>query len=311
MKYQGLKVLRSYGLMVLLFIFLSSVLVGCDKINAWLNPKKTQTKKLAEGLVVKGTVIAKVNNISITLEDLNQEIDTYNAMVPQDKPELKITTREKKIDYLKNDMIRRALLYQEALDRGLDRNEEVVRALEKSKMDLLAVELIRQEAEKIEVTAKEIEDYYNTYKEQLKEPQERHIREIVVPTETEARDILIQILQGVDFATLARERSKSSSAKEGGDLGFIQRGKKFLQFDTVAFSDTLEKGKVSNIFKGPEGYYILKVEDIRGGKQKSLSEMWDDIKRGLIFVKQQQRIEDLIGKLSREAKIEIYEGQIK
>jgi hypothetical protein len=39
--------------------------------------------------------------------------------------------------------------------------------------------------------------------------------------------------------------------------------------------------------------------------------MWDDIKKGLTFLKQQQKIEDLVGKLSRAAKLEIYEGEIK
>lgn len=285
------------------------VLAACEQIN-FLNPKKTASQKTTPAYIAKGTVIAKVNNIPLILEDLNQEVEAYNEAV-KDKPEAKITTREQKIDYLKNEMVRRALLYQEALDRGLDRKEDILRVLEKTKQDLLVMELVRQEAENVDTTSKDIEDYYNTYKEQLKEPEERQIREIVVLTEVEARDILIQLLQGADFATVARERSKSPSAKEGGDLGFIQRGKKFPQFDTVAFSDTLEAGKISNIFKGPEGYYILKLEAKRGGKQKSLSEMWDDIKRGLTFLKQQQKIEDLIGRLSREAKLEIYEREIK
>ncbi len=301
--------LKTVILSIALFFALSSL--GCDKINEFLNPGKAESKKAKPTPVVQGTVIARVNNIPITLEELDQEIAAYNAVVPADKPEAKITTREQKIDYLKNEMIRRALLYQEALDRGLDRNAEVKKALEKTKTDLLVMELVREEATKVDVSAKEIEDYYNTYKEQLKEPEERDIREIVVSTEAEARDILIQLLQGADFATLAKERSKSASAKDGGDLGFIQKGKKFPQFDAVAFSDTLEVGKISSIFQGPDGYYILKLEAKRGGKLKSLSEMWEDIKRGLTFLKQQQRIEDLIGKLSREAKIEVYEGEIK
>lgn len=284
-------------------------LMGCDKLN-FFRPKKDTPKTTAPTFTVKGAVIAKVNNLSITLEELNQEVEAYNAMV-EDKPEEKITTRDRKINYLKNEMVRRALLYQEASVRGLDRRDEIIQALEKTKQDLLVMELVREEAEKIEVGSKEIEEYYNTYKEQLKEPEERHLREIVVYTEQEAKDVLIQLLQGQDFATLAKERSRSPSAKDGGSLGFILRGKKFEQFDTVAFSDTLEVGKISNIFKGPEGYYILKLEAKRGGKQKSLSEMWDDIKRGLTFLKQQQKIEDLIGKLSREAKIEIYEGEIR
>jgi hypothetical protein len=53
------------------------------------------------------------------------------------------------------------------------------------------------------------------------------------------------------------------------------------------------------------------LEAKRGGKQKPLSEMWDDINRGLVFLKQQKVIEDLIGKLSRDAKIEVTDGEIK
>lgn len=292
-----------------IFCLLFAGLLGCDK----LNPKKAEPAKQAASYqaAVKGTLIAKVNNMPVTLEELNQEIEAYNAMVPADKPEMKITTREQKINYLKNEMVRRLLLYQQAQIKGLERNEEVLKAIEKTKMDLLVVELIKEEAQNVEVTSKDIEDYYNTYKEQLKEPEERQVSEIVVPTEQEAKDIMIELLKGADFITLAKERSKAASAKNGGSLGVVQRGSKFIQFDNVAFSESLEVGKFSNIFKGSDGYYVIKLDAKIGGKQKSLSEMWDDIKRGLTFLKQQQKIEDLIGKLSREAKIETYEGEIK
>jgi parvulin-like peptidyl-prolyl isomerase len=308
-------VLLSFGRKAVLFSAISFMLLtfsGCDKLN-FLSPKKEEPKQVVAPVVtVKGTIIAKVNNTPITLEELNEEVDAYNAMVPQDKPELKVTTREQKMNYLKNDMIRRALLYQDAQDRGLDKSEDVQKSLDKIKQNLLVSQLVRQEADKVDVSSKEVEDYYNTYKEQLKSPEERNIREIAVSTEAEAKDIMIQLLQGADFATLAKERSKSASANAGGDLGFIQKGKKSAQFDSMAFSDSLEAGKTSNIFKGQDGYYyILKLEAKKGGQQKPLADMWDDIKRGLIFLKQQQKIEDMVGKLSSSAKIEVYEGEIK
>jgi parvulin-like peptidyl-prolyl isomerase len=62
---------------------------------------------------------------------------------------------------------------------------------------------------------------------------------------------------------------------------------------------------------GPDGYYIVKLEAKRGGEQKSLSEMREYIEKALTFLKQQQRIEDIIGKISRETKIEIYEREIQ
>lgn len=290
--------------------FLYCTLVGCDKLNFSKKPKEA-AKDTTQPLAVEGTIIARVNNYPVTLENLNQEVEAYNSMVPADKPEAKITTREQKINYLKNEMVRRILLYQAASGRGYARKEEVIRALERTKQDLLVMELIKQEADKIEVGSSEIEEYYNTYKEQLKDPEERQVREIMVPTEQEAKDIVVQLMQGGDFATLAQERSKAPSAKEGGDLGYIKKGSKPAQFDNVAFSDTLDTGKISGIFKSTDGYYIIKVEGKRGGKQKSLSELWDDIKRGLTFLKQQQRIESLMGNLSKEAKLEIYEGEVK
>ncbi|MCX5704968.1 MAG: peptidyl-prolyl cis-trans isomerase [Candidatus Omnitrophica bacterium] len=302
--------MRKHTILLVLCTFVLGGLIGCDKLD-FFKSKNDGQKSTTATRVVTGTIIAQVGNVPITLKDLNQEIDFFNASVPEDKPEQKITTRDQKISYLKNELARRALLYQEALDRGLDKNYEIVDALEKAKMNLLVVELVKKETDNVSVSSQEIQEYYDTYKDQLKDPEERQIREIVVSTEQEARDIMIQLLQGADFVTLAKDKSKSSSAKNGGDIGFLSHGKKSAAFDAVAFSDTLEVGKTSNIFRGPDGYYILKLEAKRGGKTKPLSDMWDDIKRGLTFLKQQKKMEDLISKLSTQTKIEINESTIQ
>ncbi|MDP2928220.1 MAG: peptidyl-prolyl cis-trans isomerase [Candidatus Omnitrophota bacterium] len=300
---------------IILFAMMSLLfagILGCDKFNP-VAKKKAEVKAVVQPSIIepKGPIVAKVNNISIGLDDLNEDIALYNANVPAERPELKIITKEQKVNYLKNEVIRRALIYQHALDKGLERSDEVKQAVEKNKRDLMVLQDVKDSTKNITVTSKEVEDYYNTYKEQLKEPEERQISEIVVGSEQDASGILIQLLQGADFAALARSNSKSASAKDGGNLGFIQKGKKSAQFDAAAFSDSLDVGKVSSIFKTPDGYSIVKLEAKRGGKQKPLSEMWDDINRGLVFLKQQQAIEELIGKLSREAKIEVIEGEIK
>ncbi|MCG8431527.1 MAG: peptidyl-prolyl cis-trans isomerase [Candidatus Omnitrophica bacterium] len=306
--------MRSILTCVLVAGLVSFLGAGCDKLPDFGMQKDAPSPEAgapSDMPVVKGTPIAKVNNFTITLEQMSQEIEAYNAMVPEDKPEAKITTLEQKISYVKEQMVRAMLLYQEALDRRLDANEEVSRILERTKRELLVMELLRQEADNLEVTSAEIEDYYNLYKDQIKEPEERQIREIVLATEAEAKDVLIQLLQGADFSTLARERSRAQSAREGGSLGFVKPQDKFKEFDQVAFSDTLEEGQVSNLFRGPDGFYILKIEKIRGGKAKSLTEVWDDIKRTLTFLKQQQQIEELVSQLSTKARIEVYEGEIR
>lgn len=286
---------------------------GCDKLpfGKPAQPARTQSSAAQSSVALKGTVAARVNNIPVMLEDLNQEIEAYNNLVPADRPDARITTREKKLEYLKNQMVRATLLYQEGLDRRLDASEDVQRVLDKTKRELVILELLRKEAESLEPSAKDIEEYYNQYQDRLKKPEERHIREIVTASEAEARDILIQLLQGGDFASVAREKSIAVSAKEGGDLGFIKPGTRPREFEAVAFSDTIESGKISSVFKGPEGYYILKFEEKKGGEQLTLNDVEADIKRALMIMKQQQRMEELVSTLSRGAKIEVYEGEIK
>lgn len=292
--------------------FLFSTLTGCDKLNLF-GSKKAPKQTAGPALPVKGTVIAKVNNIPVTLEELNQEIELYNQMLPADKPEAKIATREQKINYLKEEVIRRLLLYNEALNRGLERKEEVLLMLEKNKRDILVLELVKEITQNVKADADEIEQYYNTYKDQLKEDEERRIREIVVSGEQEANNILIQLLQGTDFATLAIERSKAPSSKNAGDLGYIKKGAKFPHFDSVAFAVGLEPGKYSSVFKGPDGYYIVKLEAKRGGETRSLKDIWNQIEQGLTFLKQRQKVDELVNRLSADPKfkVEISEGPIK
>ncbi|MCX5712096.1 MAG: hypothetical protein NTY47_03360 [Candidatus Omnitrophica bacterium] len=91
----------------LLAIVLALGLIGCDKLN-FVTGKKPEIPKQAAAPTVKGPIVARVNSMVISLEDLNDDISAYNASIPQDKPEAKITTRDQKIKYLRDAMIRQA-----------------------------------------------------------------------------------------------------------------------------------------------------------------------------------------------------------
>ena len=209
-----------YSVLVLSFFNLT----GCDKIFPKKTPQAgTPVKTETPALEVKGTIVAKVNNQPIILEDLEAEIESFNEEVPADRPSEKIDTKDKKITYLKNVVIRRMIMAQAASDKGLNRKPEVERALENFKQRLLAAELGRLEAEAVEVTSKEIEDYYNMAKEELKEPEERQLREIVVASEGDAKSIMIELLQGGDFTTLAQSRSITASAKKAETWGLSKK----------------------------------------------------------------------------------------
>ncbi|MCM8771097.1 MAG: peptidylprolyl isomerase [Candidatus Omnitrophica bacterium] len=310
--------MRCLKILGLVFLSAAFFMAGCENLPFFKKPAKAPVQPVvSEVEEVKGTVIARVNNMVVTLEELNEQITSINKLADEQKrPQDKIDTRDKKINFLRNELIRQKLLYQEALRRSLDKKETVRRAIENVKISLLISELINDELGRIDVSSSEIEEYYNRYKSQLREPEQRNIREIRLATEEEARQVLRNYYDGMDFATLARQYSQADSAKNGGDLGFIslpREEKEMIRCDKfyeAAFSPVLEVGAVSSIFRCPDGWYIIKLEAKKEGKQKTLNEMWDDIKNGLKFIKQQQHMEKFISDLTTQAKISVDESKI-
>ena len=287
------------------FLFLTG---GCDK----LQPKSLIKSKSYKP---QGIIIAKVNDLYITREQLEDEIKTYNELV-KDSPEAKIDSLEKKIAYLNEELIRRYLFYKEAKSTGVDKNPQIQQTLKQVEINLLAADFIQKKINSITATSSEIENFYNLYKDKYyKEKEKRKIREIALPTETKAKEILIELLKGGGFANLARQYSQAKSAYNGGYLDLIekgQRGNNYTRFDEVAFSPSLKENQISNIFKGDDNYYyILKIEEIEGNKTKSLSEVWDDINKNVVFLKQQQKLQELTDELSKKTNIEIYKERLK
>jgi peptidyl-prolyl cis-trans isomerase SurA len=72
-----------------------------------------------------------------------------------------------------------------------------------------------------------------------------------------------RVLKGDDFATLAVLYSEDpGSAKQGGELGFFQRGSMRPEFEAAAFK--LKPGEVSDIVETEDGYHIIQLIERRG-----------------------------------------------
>lgn len=298
---------RSIYTFLIFIALLSFVSAGCDKLGNLqsLLPGKKPFQP-------QGIIIAKVGDLTITSEQLEQEIKNYNELATG--PEAKINTRAQKLAYLNEELIRRYLLYLEAKARHVDQQPKTQELLLGLEINVLANQLLQESIANITVTSSEIEDFYNLYKDQFQQEEERRIQEIVLNSEGEAKDALIELLKGADFATLAKERSVAASAANGGDLGFIKRGQRgadFTRFDSIAFYPSLEVGQPSNIFKDKGGYYIIRLEAKKGGQARPLSEVWEEIKRNVLFLKQQQKLQEITGNLAKRMKVIVYEDKIK
>ena len=80
------------------------------------------------------------------------------------------------------------------------------------------------------------------------------------------------------------------------------------ELEDLAFS--LKEGSMSGVFSGPGGYYIIKVEEVRQGREISLDETYERVKQGLIANKYEQSIQDLLNKLKEKVKIRINEKSL-
>ncbi|MFA5039169.1 MAG: peptidyl-prolyl cis-trans isomerase [Candidatus Omnitrophota bacterium] len=302
---------------ILLSVLLAGLMIaGCDQLQGIFKTDfgtRSKTGQAPEApKAVYGTELAKVNGEVITLESFDEKVKNLTAL----SPEIKLDTAEAKKNYL-NDLITQELIFQAARSRGMEKKKEVREALDEFRKGIMARQLILDETRGITVEPSEIEAFYNQYKQAFAAPQEIRARQIVLPSEQAAKEVLIQLLQGGDFAALAREKSTDATASKGGDLGFVNRAEQFDKFNEVI--STLDAGQVSPIFKGPKGYYIVKVDEAKGGEVPNLTDVlpdtnmtvYDQIKNGLLQQKQAQRIQDLTDKLRQDAKIEIKEELLR
>ncbi len=96
----------------------------------------------------------------------------------------------------------------------------------------------------------------------------RHI--LIKPNELTSKEAALnKLLQlrrriegGADFATLARTNSDDrTSALDGGDLGWVQKGQMVPEFEEVMLAG--EIGEISQPFESEYGLHILQVQDRR------------------------------------------------
>ena len=72
-----------------------------------------------------------------------------------------------------------------------------------------------------------------------------------------------RVLRGEKFSMLARLYSDDpGSASKGGDLGFVERGTLYPEFEAAAFN--LKSGEISQVVKTQAGYHIIQMIERRG-----------------------------------------------
>lgn len=240
--------------------------------------------------------LARVGDWTLTLEQFNERLKAIKEMAP----DFNIQDAKQK-EMILDELINQELLVQDAKRMGLDDKKEIREAVTEFERTLLVREDATRLVENVAVTDQDSLDYYNANKAEFTESTQWTVREIVVESEADANAILVQVYQGADFTEMVKQKSKSKTAWQKDNPGIIST-LDFPKMETVV--GALEVGQVSNVFKGPEGYYIVKLEGKKGGEQKKFEDVKNDIKTGLTLLKQQQTLLNYIEELRKKTKVE-------
>src|SRR5437763_14533143 len=164
------------------------------------------------------------------------------------------------------------------------------------------------------VSPTKIEDYYRKHHEEFTTKEEIKLRMIMISGQKDtasapaqkalAEEVLGRLASGAEFDRTAQVYSEDSTRDNGGDWGWIERNTLAAPLEKFAFN--MPVGRISNIIEYAGNYYILKVEDKRGGTTKSLAEVRADIEKKLIQEEAQQIQERWIAGLRAKAYIKTF-----
>ena len=198
-------------------------------------------------------MLAKVDGVEITEEDVQVAVDDLGATLPKD---LQGPARDTYIvDYLTDLKIVARQAEKDKLGEGADFARRTAYFRDKVLMEALLAK-----STKAAVTDEAMKKVYDDAASKQKAEPEVHARHILLATEDEAKAALKRVQDGEDFAKVATELSKDPGG-QGGDLGFFTKEKMVPEFAEVAFK--LDVGKISDPVKSQFGWHVIKVEEKR------------------------------------------------
>ena len=208
----------------------------------------------------------------------------------QDSPQLRLA--------IKNEMIAREVLMQEAVKQGYDKKPEVKTALDNARQAIVVNQLARDFIAKNPVTDADIKAEYDRFTKQTGD-KEYHVRHILVDNEADAKAIIAKIKGGAKFEELAKQSKDTGTANNGGDLDWASPSSFPPEF--AAGFTGLQKGAVTQTpVKTANGFHVIKLDDTRAAKLPTLEEVKPQIADALA----QKKLKAYQDEMVKKAKVQ-------
>ncbi|MDQ6961173.1 MAG: SurA N-terminal domain-containing protein [Mariprofundaceae bacterium] len=164
----------------------------------------------------------------------------------------------------------------------------------------------------VEVKDDDVKAAYESSQDQWNSTEERRASHILVRLAPDAADdvkeaaqakieaVLARVKSGENFAVVAKEVSEDTTAAQGGDVGFFEKGRMVPTFEQAVFD--LEKGATSDVVKTDYGLHVIQLTDIKAARQKTFDEVKEQVqvklrmeKAGEASYEISRKLEDMLG----------------
>jgi peptidyl-prolyl cis-trans isomerase C len=231
--------------------------------------------------------LAVVNGKAIPSSRVDAVVKQVVAQGQQpDSPQLR--------EAIKKEMIGREVMMQEAEKQGYSKDANVKTQLENARQAIFINALVADYVKKNPVSEADIKAEYDKFVAQTGN-KEYHVRHILVETAAEADAVIAKLKGGAKFEDLAKTSKDTGSAANGGDLDWATPSS-FPKVFSDAFVN-LQKGQVTEkAVQTPNGFHVIKVDDVREAKLPTLEEVKPQIADALTQKKLQGYQEELVKK---------------
>jgi peptidyl-prolyl cis-trans isomerase C len=190
------------------------------------------------------------------------------------------------------------ILVLEARSRGMVKEGATPAEEQAAVGQLLADEVLSR----VSVTAEEVTQHCEAHLTEFDTPEMVVLRQIVVPTSNEARDVRRRLLREPrSFEALARTQSRGPEAGVGGLMGTFARGELPKELETAAFA--LEPGAPSEIVVTPLGHHVLRVDARRPARPATLDECRARVEPSLKRGKADRAVREFVRSVMARAKV--------
>jgi len=244
---------------------------------------------------------------------LDRMID--DLLLRQEAKRLGITVREEEVTLTIQENLKRRKMSIEDLQQALIKEgSSYERYRESTRSDLIKMRIMQREIRpRISVTNEEIGAFYQEHRDEYEGKLRVRLLMIALPLPNnspvvkeelrlKAQAILQRIRAGEPFEALANEFA-TGPARTGGDIGYVEKGSISPAIEEVAFA--LKPGEISDVIETPQGFYIIRALDRRGGGSLTVKATREDVEERLYRDKMEKKFAEWMVEKRQKAHIEI------